>query len=157
MACSIGLFYYSMLFVFCLSVDRISKWLVLNNIDMFPIEISSNLRLSVIWNKGVTWGMFNSISSESYLLMISVILLVILVFVFYTFIQYQNKFNIAFESMVLAGSISNIMDRFFYGSVLDFINFYIDSWSWPIFNFADVFIVVGILGIVIRNILCLNH
>jgi signal peptidase II len=52
------------------------------------------------------------------------------------------------EIMVLAGAISNVIDRAFYQGVIDFVHLHIGDWSWPIFNVADVAIVCGILWMI---------
>jgi signal peptidase II len=53
--------------------------------------------------------------------------------------------------LVLGGSLSNLVDRLWYKAVLDFIELYIGPYSWPVFNVADVCIVIGIGGILLRS------
>ena len=47
--------------------------------------------------------------------------------------------------MILSGGIGNLIDRTFRGYVVDFINFYYESYSFYIFNFADTFITIGVI------------
>ena len=149
-----SLFTYSMFFIVCFSLDRLSKWLAFNNLQNKLIAISDNLNLSIVWNKGISWGLFGNSTSFHFWLLTSFIILVITIFTLYTFIQYKNNSDITFETIVIAGALSNVFDRFLYGSVLDFVDFYINTWHWPTFNVADICVVIGILGLVIRNILC---
>jgi signal peptidase II len=48
--------------------------------------------------------------------------------------------------MILSGSIGNILDRTRYGYVIDFIDVYYQQWHYWTFNFADTFIVLGLIG-----------
>ena len=50
-----------------------------------------------------------------------------------------------YYGMLFAGILGNLIDRLFFGYVTDFLNFYIFSYDYPVFNFADIFIVVGVL------------
>ena len=52
---------------------------------------------------------------------------------------------------MLAGALSNIVDRITYGAVIDFVDFHIFGYHWPTFNIADAFIVCGVLGIMIQS------
>ena len=62
----------------------------------------------------------------------------------YTAIRAMNHQLIFGEILVLAGSCSNLIDRFIYGGVVDFILLSYGDWSFPVFNCADVCIVIGI-------------
>ncbi|HOC46968.1 MAG TPA: signal peptidase II, partial [Syntrophorhabdaceae bacterium] len=55
-------------------------------------------------------------------------------------------------SLILAGALGNIYDRFFYGSVVDFLDLYYGSHHWPAFNVADIAVSVGIGLIVLLEI-----
>lgn len=55
---------------------------------------------------------------------------------------------------IIAGSLSNIVDRFIYGGVIDFIELSYNQWIWPVFNVADVAIVCGI-GLILYD--CYAH
>ena len=54
--------------------------------------------------------------------------------------------------MLLGGIFGNFFDRLIYGSVVDFLDFYILGYNFPIFNLADCFIVIGIILVIITNI-----
>ncbi len=47
--------------------------------------------------------------------------------------------------MVLGGALGNVIDRVFRGYVVDYLDFHWQSWHWPAFNLADIFIVLGVL------------
>jgi signal peptidase II len=133
-------------FLFCFVLDRVSKVLVLANIDDCQVVLTPYLNLCIVWNRGICWSMFSN-SGEMFAIGLKIfILIVILVFFFNAIIRYLNAKNIFFDVIVLAGAISNFLDRFVYGEVLDFLDFHIGGFHWPVFNLADVFIVAGVFG-----------
>ena len=56
--------------------------------------------------------------------------------------------------MVLGGALGNLLDRIIYGYVIDFFDFYIFSYDYPIFNMADCFIFVGVIILIIYTWRC---
>ncbi len=73
---------------------------------------------------------------------------VTLFFIHYSLQPWRTNKQIIGETLVLIGAISNLADRFFYKGVIDFISISAYGWSWPAFNMADVYIVIGIFLIV---------
>lgn len=56
-------------------------------------------------------------------------------------------------AFIIAGAIGNILDRFIYGHVIDYILFYTETWSFAVFNLADSFITVGAGCVIIDELL----
>ena len=56
-------------------------------------------------------------------------------------------------AVVIAGSLGNLTDRMYYYAVPDFIDFHIGEYHWFIFNVADIFITVGIIGLILLELL----
>jgi len=73
-------------------------------------------------------------------------------FSFYIIGEYLSGVDISAELFVLVGGVSNVIDRFLYGGVIDFIDLYIGNYHWYTFNLADAYIVMGIIFIVLRSI-----
>ena len=48
-------------------------------------------------------------------------------------------------SMIIGGAIGNVIDRFIYGHVIDFVDIYVQQWHWPAFNVADSAITLGVI------------
>ncbi|MFH1831225.1 MAG: signal peptidase II [bacterium] len=141
---------YALFFLTCFLLDRISKLCILKYITE-PKLITDYFNLSIAWNKGVSWSLLSFDSMLGKSLLTAFILCVIVCFSIYTLIQLKNRHNIMFEVMVLAGALSNVVDRFLYGAVLDFLEFHLQTWYWPTFNVADIFVVVGVFGIILKN------
>ena len=70
---------------------------------------------------------------------------------FTTFIT-PNEFDKIFISIILGGSLGNLFDRFYYNSVPDFIDLHYKSFHWFTFNIADIFITIGIIGLIIIDL-----
>lgn len=133
------------------AIDRISKWYALNNFNeqtyMHPL-----ISFETVLNKGISWGMLSQAGGLITWALPLVIIMLILFFVRHTIISFLNGNTIIGELFVLIGGISNIMDRFLYGGVVDFILFSYNQWSFPVFNLADVYIVFGIFIILLANL-----
>ncbi len=54
--------------------------------------------------------------------------------------------------MILGGALGNVYDRIFYRAVPDFIDFHVENFHWFIFNFADVFITIGVFSMILLEI-----
>lgn len=119
-------------------IDQITKILVINNADISIIP--QILKFKFSQNNSAAYGI-GSNSTAMYVLTNLVILSVI-----FKFITTQNeyidmKFRI-FLSFILAGGISNVIDRLFRGFVVEFIDFK-QIVNFPVINFADLFIIIG--------------
>ncbi len=139
--------YYTILFVSLFSLDRFSKIWALNNLAYENIPVFKYLNFSLVLNRGVSFGIFGSSSSAAFYLLTILIFLVIGFFVFFSISEYKRGMNIFWHIFIIAGAYSNLLDRIMYKGVVDFIDFYVGTWHWPTFNVADIFIVLGVLGI----------
>jgi len=141
---------YACIFLTSFLADRITKlWAVINAQE--PIAVCQSLNFSLSWNRGVSWSFFNDASTIGFYLLTFVLIAMISIFSVYAFIQYKNRWNISFEILMLSGALSNIVDRFYYGAVADFIDFYVGAWHWPTFNLADMFIFIGVFAIITKS------
>ena len=59
--------------------------------------------------------------------------------------------------IIISGALSNIIDRIFNGYVIDFIYLHYKDFFWPAFNFADIYITIGIIMIVINILRKINN
>ena len=143
-------FINSSLILITFLIDRISKIYVINLDKKFlgSEMFSSNfLNIYLIWNEGIAFGLLSVADSELYnfiSILISVIILVIIFMIFRA--EGIKKFALL---MILGGAIGNLYDRIIFGAVPDFIDFHIGDFHWFIFNFADVFITVGVFFMIL--------
>ena len=127
--------------------DRLSKFWALNNLRYENMAIFKGLNFSFILNRGVSFGIFGSTSPFVFYSLTALIFLLISFFVLFSVSEYKRGVNISWHIFIIAGAFSNLLDRIMYKGVVDFIDFYVGAWHWPTFNVADIFIVLGVLGI----------
>ncbi len=134
---------YAFLFLIIILLDRLSKWYALQQWQV-PMHINQFLTFELAYNRGISWGMFHS-ASDFVFVLVSIAIGVVTLFVAGTaWIRFMNGQSIIGELLVVAGSVSNLIDRVLYGGVVDFILLSYGEWSWPVFNFADMAIVLGV-------------
>ena len=145
------------LFVFILilfSVDRISKILILKNFSnnsLSEIYFNSFLNFSLVWNSGIGFGILQ-IEPNIFYSTISIIITIINLILIYWMLTSPNYLESIFISIILGGSLGNLFDRYYYSSVPDFIDFHYESFHWFTFNIADIFITIGIIGLIIIDL-----
>jgi len=129
-------------------IDQIIKLIAIGTIGKTgnSIAIIPNfLHLTYFENIGAAFGIF---ISRIFLIGVDVLLIYVLVKLLRSKKEEINdrvKFGI---SLVLAGGIGNLIDRIFRGKVIDYIDL-TKKFNFPIFNFADVCIFIGVLIIMI--------
>ena len=74
-----------------------------------------------------------------------------MIFIFFEIkkIKKLDKFDIIGYSLLTGGIIGNLIDRIIYGYVIDYLDFYIFNYNYPVFNFADISIVIGVIIVII--------
>lgn len=135
-----------MLTGFLIFIDQILKYLVINNLEEFnSIRVIPNFfHLTFIKNEGAAF----SILSGGRWFFIGIGLIALIFLIRYICLDKKIcKLDIISYSLVLSGIIGNLIDRICYGSVIDYLDFYLFNYDAPIFNFADMCIVIG--GIII--------
>lgn len=137
-------------------VDQVTKYIIKIHFALYESMsvIDNFFNITHILNPGGAFGFLAGRSPEIrkfiFLFISSVVALFIVWFYRrcarnYIFLSYGL-------AMIFGGAVGNLIDRFCYGKVIDFLDFYIGSAHWPAFNIADSAIVVG-MGILIYHIL----
>lgn len=127
-------------------VDLISKVVMLSLKKMMPIKIIKNFfYLDLISNDGAAFSLFSGMTILFVIIAIGVLLYI------NRYIVTDAKHFLSI-SLVIGGILGNLFDRIFYGEVIDFLSFNIGKHYFPIFNFADVFICVGVFLLILENI-----
>lgn len=120
-------------------LDQITKAFATKLADAFQI-IPNWIELELHHNMGI------ALSLPLYGHLQIIIILAILLFGIRFFIKtigLQKKLNQIIFASILGGAIGNLVDRFCYGYVIDFIAI----WNFPVFNLADIFIFLGVCGL----------
>jgi signal peptidase II len=139
-----------------LILDQITKAMVLAHLPLGgTIAIIPGLfSLTHVHNPGGAFGFLAGMNAElRSLLFLAVSLLAAgLILYFYWQAAGRQRLLSAGLALVFGGAIGNLVDRFRFGIVVDFLDFYIGSLHWPAFNVADSAITVGVFIFVFHTL-----
>ncbi len=139
-----SIFLYIILIIFS---DQLTKFLIYKNLtpaQSIPI-IKSIFHITLVFNKGGAFGIFASIAHVFILISVAVI-----VFILIFLALKKSVYNIRVAlACIMAGAISNLIDRIRFGYVVDFLDFRV----WPVFNIADSVITVATLWLLWKTII----
>jgi len=136
------------------SLDRITKIYLLNlqssgiDIDFY---ISSFLNFYLVWNTGIGFGLASMETNIYYHILTSIISIINIGLIF-LLIKSKEIYAYLF-ALIIGGSLGNLFDRLYYYAVPDFIDLHVGYYHWFIFNIADIFITVGIIGLIFVELL----
>lgn len=116
-------------------VDQGSKYLLNNDYLDLPYKITEFFRLTLVHNDGIA---FSLKLKKELILILTAVMLVGLLFLFFQ--KYASKTKAIALALILGGALGNFLDRIIWGAVTDFVSVF----SFPVFNFADAFITVGL-------------
>lgn len=124
-------------------VDQLTKYLVVSNLavgDSVSI-IDGILRFTYVRNDGAVFG---SLSGKGYIFNTATILIVVIGIALIIMKKLKPRVLLWAATLVIAGGIGNLIDRFRLKYVIDFIDVYCfgEYWKW-VFNFADCCVVIG--------------
>ena len=135
-------------------LDRLSKIYVIqldkNNLGL-DIFNSTYLNIVLIWNKGIAFGLLSF--NESYLYNIISLIIAIIIIVLVIMSLKSQGFKRYFLLIIVGGALGNLHDRIFFNAVPDFIDFHVGNFHWFIFNVSDIFITLGVIGMIFFELL----
>ena len=129
--------------------DRATKMYLINlqtagtDIDFYIFPF---LNFYLVWNTGIGFGLASLESNIFYHILTAIIAAVNLVLIIFLI---KSKGIYAYLiALIIGGSLGNLFDRIYYYAVPDFIDLHLGNYHWFIFNIADIFITVGIIGLI---------
>ena len=133
-------------------LDRASKIKIISQQEKSSgsIFINDYLNLDLIWNTGISFGLLSQ-NANIYYHLISLVIFSVIIFLIYLVIKATFIEKILY-SLILGGAIGNLSDRLIFFAVPDFIDFHINNFHWFTFNIADIFITLGIILIITKDI-----
>ncbi len=134
-----------------LLADQITKITILYTLAKNQVVyVFPFFNFTLTYNTGVSFGMFQSNGMLGYwlLILIAVSLCGYLGSLIY---QTKERFEEQIYSLIIGGAIGNLLDRFFYGGVVDFLQFHLKHHYWPSFNIADSAIVSGVVLVLAKQ------
>ena len=135
-------------------LDRITKIYLINlqadgtDIDFY---IYPFLNFYLVWNTGIGFGLASLEANIYYHILTSVIAIINIGLIF--LLIRSKKVYTYLIALIIGGSLGNLFDRIYYYAVPDFIDLHLGNYHWFIFNVADIFITVGIIGLLTVELL----
>ena len=134
-------------FIICVLFDLFTKFLIQNYLFLNQsIKINQFFDIVYVQNYGVSFGLFSREIPHWVLVLIA--LLVVILILYLMIISNKNLEKNAYF-LIIAGAIGNIIDRILNSYVVDFISLHYEIFYWPAFNFADIYITIGIIMLLI--------
>lgn len=136
------MFYY-MIALATIIFDQLTKWIVVKEMELgesIPV-IDNFLYITSHRNRGAAWGI---LQGQMWFFYVITIIVVIGLIVYIRKINKADKWLGVALGLMLGGAIGNFIDRVFRQEVVDFVNTYIFTYDFPIFNVADSALVVGV-------------
>jgi len=142
------MYLYYILSIIIIGIDQVSKWIVKSKMDLYEqIPIIENFfYLTSHRNSGAAWGILQGQMAFFY-----VVTAIVLIAIIYYMEKHahDHKLLAISLSLILGGTIGNFIDRLMYQEVVDFLDFKIFAYDFPIFNIADSALVVGVILVAI--------
>ncbi len=125
-----------------LIIDQATKWWILHHIMNPPrvIPVTGFFNIVLSRNTGVSFGFFGG--TPALLLIAVTVTMIVSLFVWMLWIE--RRLAALALGLIAGGGAGNLIDRWRYGGVTDFLDFHAGQWHWPAFNMADVGIVCGV-------------
>ena len=145
----------TIIFISLVLTDLLVKYFVFVNIDLYKfIKITNILDITHIHNFGVSFGLFSEIVPSLFLIIIGIFVVFFIIFLYLNSKDELERWGLF---IIICGAMANIIDRSINGYVIDFIYFHINQFYWPAFNFADIYISIGIIMIIFNMVKKLNN
>ena len=134
--------------------DRFTKIYLINlqstgtDIDFYIFPF---LNFYLIWNTGIGFGLVAMETNIYYHILTSIIVIINIGLIF--FLIKSKGIHVYLIALIIGGSLGNFFDRIYYYAVPDFVDLHLGDYHWFIFNVADIFITVGIIGLILIELL----
>ena len=128
-------------------LDQASKLAIANSMQLYQsIPIMPFFNLTYIHNTGAAFSFLNEAGGWQrwFFAGLAIVISAVMAVWLARLKQHETLLAVAL-SLVLGGAIGNLIDRLAYGYVIDFLDFYYQTWHFPVFNIADSAITLGVM------------
>ena len=143
------MYIYFLISLIVVFIDWVTKFIIHQTLSLGQsIHILPFFNIVYVRNNGISF----SLLTEAGPWILTTMACLISVVVCYFLIKEKSKFSKVCFALILGGAVGNIIDRICLGSVIDFLDFYINDWHWPAFNIADSAICIGVALLICQSI-----
>jgi signal peptidase II len=136
-----------------LAADQASKYWILYVLrlpELGHVRLLPVLDLTMVWNRGVTFGLLAGLGAWSSAVL-AILALCVVAALGWWLRRAESLLTAIALGCIAGGAVGNVIDRARFGAVVDFIRAHVGVWSWPVFNLADSAIVCGVAALVIGS------
>ena len=136
-----------LILLFTMFLDQLSKYIMLDLVGIAsrpPMEVTPFFNLVMVWNHGVSFGMFANPGTDMVYFLIGVALVISVILLIWLQ-KTQKRLEAISIGLIVGGALGNVIDRFRFGAVADFFDVHVSGYHWPAFNIADSAIFIGVM------------
>jgi len=138
-----------LLALFTITLDQLSKYAITKYL-LASVTVNSFFNLSLTYNQGISFGLFKHLEHSNY---IFAALSIVITGLLYSWLKQASKIQEATAlGLIIGGALGNVIDRFCYPGVVDFLEFHWKEYYWPSFNIADSAIFLGVCILLIFSV-----
>ena len=146
---------FLILIIIIIIIDFCSKLLASSNLNYGePVVVIPFFNFMLLYNYGAAFSFLSEPEGFWQIIFFSITAIIISITIITYLFKLPEKKNNSVRaglSLILGGAIGNLYDRITYGHVVDFLDFYVQQYHFPIFNIADISIFLGTGIIIIKN------
>jgi len=143
--------YFFLIILIGFLLDRTSKIEIIKNFSTQSYYINDYINLDLTWNIGIGFGFLSTDSTLIYNL-ISLVIFIVIISLTIILIKSNTSEKIIY-AIIIGGALGNFYDRIIFNAVPDFIDLHFKNFHWFTFNVADIFITMGILIYLIKELI----
>lgn len=136
------------------AADQGSKfWLLYGYglIEHMPMPVAPSVNLTLTWNTGISYGLFPQHGTIGPWALLAFKVVAVL-FLWVWLARSASRLTAFALGLIIGGAVGNAIDRLHWPGVMDFVDFYVGTFHWYVFNLADVAIVAGVAGLLYESL-----
>ena len=145
------MFLILILSLFLVTIDQILKIFISNKLLLNESKtiIDNFFDITNVHNYGAAWSILNN---KSFFLIIIGLIALVIIYIYFIRNKKLKKLDIILISMLVSGIVGNMVDRIRFGYVIDYLDFNIFGYDYPVFNLADILIVVAMIIMILKSL-----
>jgi signal peptidase II len=136
-----------------IALDQLTKWIAVDSLSLHEVvPVMPSLNMTLAYNYGAAFSFLAGAGGwQRWFFIILALGVSLVLLVWLKKLKPNAKMEAISIALILGGALGNVIDRFIYGYVIDFIDVYYQSYHWPAFNIADSAICVGAVLLIIDS------